>query len=141
GGMAYALRKRGRDVRVVAASARRARVMWESLQAGRPVEMVEEETLANALSGGIELDNRVTFPLVRDFVDEHVLVDEDAIAGAMAWGWRTRRLLLEGGGAVALAALLKGVPGLEEETRPAVVVLSGGNVSLDVLRRVAGDFS
>jgi len=136
GGMGGALAERGRDVMVTAVSARAARVMWESLQAGRPVELPEEETLATALAGGIGLDNRVTLALVRDHVHRHLLVDEDAIVRAIAAGFR-RGLVLEGGGAVALAALLQGDLRVKRpDPRPLAVVLSGGNLDLSVLRRL-----
>ena len=153
GGIGVALAGRGGGVGVVGASAERARVMVESLRRGRPVEMSEEETLASALAGGIELDNRVTFDLVRRFVDTHVVVPEAAVARAMAYAFRSLRLVVEGGGAVGLAALLEGL--LDEaapvprdegaavrravepgDDRPLVVVVSGGNVAEDVLAGV-----
>jgi threonine dehydratase len=106
---------------------------------GRPVTLPERETLANALAGGIGLDNRHSFGLVRDLVGDHVVVDEPAIAGAMSYCARRLRLVVEGGGAVALAALLDGVWQPADGRRgPVVVVLSGGNVSMDVLVRVLG---
>lgn len=135
GGMAVALGERGRDVRVVAATAERAGVMLASLEAGRPLELPEEETLASALSGGIDLDNRVTFGLVRDHVHRHVVVGEEAIADAMAWALRERKLVVEGGGAVGLAAVREGLVE-REDARPMVVVVSGGNVAFDVLAGV-----
>ncbi len=133
GGVGWAAKRRRPGVRIVAVSARRARVMLESLRAGRPVTMEEEETLAEALSGGIGAENRYTLPLVRAVVDDHVTVMEEEIAAAMAYAYRELRLVVEGGGAVGLAALLadrlpRDLPG------PVVVVLSGGNVSL---RRLA----
>jgi threonine dehydratase len=138
GGMAYALHARGREVRVVAASAHRARVMWESLRAGRPVELPEEPTVASALSGGIELDNRVTFELVRRYVDTHVVVEEAAIEGAMAWAWRSYRMGVEGGGAVGLAAVQTGLVEPDPRGKPTVVVVSGGNVGLETMARIVG---
>lgn len=137
GGMAHALARRAPGVVVTAVSARRARVMWESLQAGHPLEMDEEETLATALAGGIGLENRVTLALVRDHVHRHLLVDEDAIARAVVAGYR-RGLVLEGGGAVALAALLEGDLTHGPEG-PLVVVLSGGNLDPKVLVRLLGE--
>ena len=135
GGVGQALRERGMETRMVAVSAERARVMVESLRLGNPVEMPEEATLANALAGGIGLGNRLTLALVRQVVDEHVLVEEEAIARAMAWAFRQAHLVVEGGGAVALAALLEGqlVP---RDARPLVIVVSGGNVAGEVLGRV-----
>ena len=138
GGMGYALARRGRGVRVTAASAARAAVMVESLSAGRPVELPEHDTLASALSGGIGLDNRVTFDLVRAHVHGHVLVEEEAVARAMAHAFRSLHLVVEGGGAVGLAALLEGRIEPADD-RPVVIVVSGGNVAGEVLRRVLED--
>lgn len=125
-----------RRPRCVAVSAERAAVMVASLQADHPVELPEEDTLASALAGGIGLDNRWSFALVRDLVSEHVVVPENDIAGAMAFAWRDLRLVVEGGGAVGLAALLDGrwAPRSRDlDGGPVVVVVSGGNVSRDTL--------
>jgi threonine dehydratase len=113
--------------------------MYESLRVGKPVSMPEEETLAEALSGGIGLTNRFTLPLIRELVDEHVLVDEEGIREAMLYASGSLHLLLEGGGAVALAALLGKRCHLEARgDRGAVaVVLSGGNVSLARLKALS----
>jgi threonine dehydratase len=141
GGIAAALRDRlgaGRT-RCVGVSAINAAVMHASIRVGRPVTLPERETLANALAGGIGLDNRHSFGLVRGLVGDHVMVDEPAIAGAMSYCARRLRLVVEGGGAVALAALVDGVWRPADGQRgPVVVVLSGGNVSMDVLVRVLG---
>jgi len=138
GGVAYALKERRPDLRVVAVSASRARVMVESLRTGKPVQMPEEETLAEALSGGIGTTNRYTLPLIRELVDDHVLVEEEEIREAMLYALRSLNLLVEGGGAVALAAILarKWDPSSETGTDSTAVVLSGGNVSLSRLKRL-----
>jgi threonine dehydratase len=138
GGVSYALKERNPGIRVVAVSAVNARVMYESLRAGKPVTMKEEETLAEALSGGIGLSNRFTMPLIRELVDEHVLVSEEEIRGAMLYAMESLNMLLEGGGAVALAALLgqRCDLGGEKGTEAAAVVLSGGNISLTRLQGI-----
>src|SRR5690606_6577896 len=105
GGIAAVLAERAPGVRVVGASAARAAVMHASLAAGRPVALPEEETLASALAGGIGLANRVTFALARERLAHRVVVGEDAIARAVADAALCLKLLVEGGGAVALAAL------------------------------------
>lgn len=143
GGIAGALRRRlGEGApRTVAVTAERASVMLASLRAGRPVELPEEETVAGALSGGIGLDNAWSFPLVRDLVDEHVVVTEASLREAMAFAFRELRLVVEGGGAAALAALLSGAwrPKPGPEPGPVVAVVSGGNVAFPVLRSVLAD--
>lgn len=132
-GIALALRARWPGVRVMAVYAQRARVMAASIEAGRPLELPEEETLATALAGGIGRPNQWTFPLVQELVDDFIPVSEEEIARAMAFAFEEHRLVVEGGGAVTLAALLAGrvsAPG------PTVAVLSGGNVSLSHLAEV-----
>ncbi|MFH1765919.1 MAG: threonine/serine dehydratase, partial [Gemmatimonadota bacterium] len=138
GGVAYAVKELHPEIRIVAVSAANARVMYESLRVGKPVSMEEEETLAEALSGGIGLTNRYSLPLVRELVDEHILVGEDEIRAAMLYAAGSLNLLLEGGGAVALAALLgrRGGQHRETGTEAVGVILSGGNVSLPRLQRL-----
>jgi threonine dehydratase len=147
GGVAAAFREAGASisspsspVRSVAVSASNAAVMLASIRAGRPVELPEEDTLANALAGGIGTDNRYSFELVRDLVDEHAEVSERQIADAMRYAIGRLNLVVEGGGAVGLAALLAGAwaPSPTLCAGAIVVLLTGGNIStptlLDVLR-------
>lgn len=134
GGIAYAVKEARSSIRIVAVSAERAPVMVRSLEAGHPLELPEEETLASALSGGIGLENRYTFRLVRDLVDRHVLVSEEEIEGAVAYAFKELRTVVEGGGAVGLAALLAGK--LKAEEGPTVVLLSGGNLDPERLAAI-----
>lgn len=140
GGMAAALARMVPDLdgpRCLAASADNAAVMLASLRAGRPVELPEEETLANALAGGIGLDNEYSFDLVRERVHHHATVTEKEIAYAMRYAVQRLRLVVEGGGAVALASLLSGAWSDEAmPDGPIVVVLSGANVAPETLARV-----
>lgn len=138
GGVAYALKEIRPDVRVVGVSATNARVMYESLRAGKPISMEEEKTLAEALSGGIGLTNRYSLALIRELVDEHILVSEEEIRNAMLYASRSLNLLLEGGGAVALAAVMgRGSDRTrEKETETVGVVLSGGNIALNRLKEL-----
>lgn len=130
-GIGLALKPLG--VRVVAVSARRASVMLQSLKAGGPVQAADRETVASALSGGIGLDNRFTFDIVREVASEHVVVEEADIRDAVRKAFRSFRLIVEGGGAVGLAALWSGY-------RPhgrAAVVVSGGNIGAGALAALA----
>ena len=131
-GIAIAMKARIEGLRVVAVSQERGPAMHRSLDAGALVEVVEEDTLADALAGGLGPENRHTFELCRDLVDERVLVTEAEIAEGMAFlhaehGWQ-----VEGGGAVGVAAVLAGKVVVEG---PAAVVVSGGNVGEKMFRR------
>jgi threonine dehydratase len=138
-GITLALKRTDPEYRVVGVSAASARVMYESLDAGKPIAFPEEETIANALSGGIGLDNRYTFELVRDLVDEYVLVSEDEIREAMAFAATEYKLVVEGGGAVGIAALLAGKSSIVGEN--VAVVVSGGNIEAEVLAQIIGEWS
>jgi threonine dehydratase len=130
-------RLRAQAPRAVAVSAERARVMLASLEAGRPVVLEEEDTVASALSGGIGPDNRWSFAAVRALVDEHLVVGEREIRAAMAWACSHLRLVVEGGGAVCLAALRSGRWRPDPARVGAIVaVVSGGNVSAGLLADV-----
>ena len=134
GGIALALKSADPAIRVIGVSMERGPAMVRSLAAGRPVAVEEEASLANSLGGGIGLDNRYTFALVRDLVDETVLVSEAEIAAAMRHCYWQERQIVEGGAAVGIAALLAG------RTAPpgdnVVVLLSGGNVDMRRLTEI-----
>jgi threonine dehydratase len=138
-GIALALKSANSEIRVIGVSMERAPVMYHSLKAGAPIEMAEEDTIADALSGGIGLDNRYTYRMVQQYVDDTVLVSEDEIAEAMAFALEKHHLIVEGAGAVGMAALLhervKGVG------RKVAVVVSGSNVELPMLLRIARNCS
>ena len=125
-GMAVAAKALSPGIGVVGVSQEAGAAMHQSLRAGRVVDVVEEDTLADALAGGLGPDNRFTFELCRLLVDDSLLVSEEEIGAAMAFLYREHGWRVEGGGAVGVAALLAGevAPG-----GPTVVVVSGGNVS------------
>jgi threonine dehydratase len=128
GGIAVALKSADRSIRVIGVSMERGPAMVRSLEAGRPVAVEEEPSLADSLGGGIGLGNRHTFALVRDLVDETVLVSEDEIARAMAHCYWQEQQVVEGAAAVGVAALLA-----RKVSSPAtnlVVLLSGRNVDM-----------
>ncbi len=135
-GIALTVKAGAPATRVVGVSQERGPAMYESLRAGRIVPVVEEDTLADALAGGLGEENLHTMAMVADLVDDIALVSERQIAAAMAWALSAEDLTVEGGGAVGLAALLAGVV---RPRPPAVVVVSGGNVAQETLAAVVGD--
>jgi threonine dehydratase len=105
-----------------------------SLRAGVPVMFEARATIADGIA--VKRPGQVTLPLVERWVDELVVVREDDIAEAMVWLMERAKLVVEGAGAVGVAALLAG------ELTPApsgstVIVLSGGNVDAGLLASIA----
>jgi threonine dehydratase len=130
-GIALAVKSMGRAVRVVGVSMERAPVMYHSLKAGKPIRMEQEESLADALLGGIGLDNQCTFGLVQEYVDDFLLVSEKEIAQGVAFALERHHLVVEGSGAVGMAALLGGK--VNEPGDHVAVVISGGNIDMPLL--------
>jgi len=133
-GIGLALKSASPAIRVIGVSMERAPVMYHSLKAGQPVRMAEEETLADSLQGGIGLDNRYTYRMVQSYVDDIILLTEAEIAAGMVFAFREHHLILEGAGAVGIAALLSHK--IQNPGRKVVVVLSGGNVELASLLEI-----
>jgi threonine dehydratase len=85
--------------------------------------VVELESLADGLAGPVE-PGSLSIPMVRRFVDEFVLVSEEEIARAIAFCWQQYSEKIEGSAATALAAVLFN----KIKHRPAIVLISGGNI-------------
>lgn len=132
-GAAAALKARKPGIRVVGVSMERGAAMHASLAAGRPVEVRELPTLADSLGGGIGLGNRHTFAMVRALVDDVVLLTEAEIAAGIHHCYWHERQIVEGSGAVGVAALLAGKIALEG---PTMLLLSGGNIDMALHHRV-----
>jgi threonine dehydratase len=130
-GIALALKSASPSIRVIGVTMDRAPVMYHSLRAGAPIEMEEEDTIADALVGNIGVNNKYTFRIVQEYVDDTVLVSDEEISAAMAFALEKHHLVVEGGGAVGVAALLHHrADGLGHNV---VIVVSGSNVSLPLL--------
>jgi threonine dehydratase len=134
GGIALALKIAHAGIRTIGVSMERGPAMVESLHAGKVVDIVEEPTIADALAGGIA-PNIHTFDIIQKYVDDTVLVSEEEIAGAMAFALEKHHLVVEGGGVVGIAALLYGK--VERLGKHVAVVVSGGNVDLSLLLKIA----
>jgi threonine dehydratase len=77
---------------------------------------------------------RITFEINRTLVGQGVAVSDDEVAAAVAFAFRELKLVVEPGGAVALAALLSGQ--LDVNGKVVAAVLSGGNIDSDLFARL-----
>lgn len=108
-------------------------VMARSIGAGEVLDMPSGVTLSDGTAGGIERGS-VTFPLNRAVVDDWIIVDEAAIAGAMRRYMDCEGDVIEGAAGVAVAGLLERRS--EIAGKNVVVVICGGNVSEETLQEV-----
>ena len=129
-GVGLAVKGRLGDVRVVGVQAEGCAPYPSSLAAHRPVGARSARTIADGIA--VKRPGSLTLPLVERYVDEVVTVSDDEIAQAMVLLLERSKLVVEGAGAVGVAALMHGH--VESPAKGTVcAVLSGGNVDAALL--------
>jgi threonine dehydratase len=134
-GVAAAIKSTRPEVQVVGVQAEACAPYPASLEAGSPVSVPSALTIADGIA--VKRPGELTLALIRQWVDELVLVGEDEVSEAMVFLLERTKLVVEGAGAVGVAAVLAGK--LPRPARPGttVLVLSGGNVGAGLLAEVA----
>lgn len=136
-GVALAVKNLAPDTKITGLTMEKGAAMYESLKAGKPVQVEEFPSLADSLGGGIGLDNKYTFKMVRDLLDEEVLLTEAEIAAGIRYLYKEHGEVVEGAGAVGVAAILCGKVSL---SGPTVVICSGKNIDTGLhLQVVSGE--
>lgn len=128
-------RKRG-EIKVIGVQPEGSPSMYESWKKGELVSIEESKTIADGLS--VRRPGEITFEFVKRFVDDIILVNDKEILEATHKLLRREHILAEPSGAAAFAGALKQEKmSKDSETHGTVVaVVSGGNISQDVLRNV-----
>lgn len=132
-GIARAAKSIKPDIRVVGISMDRGAAMHLSIEAGRPVEVEEVASLADSLGGGIGADNKLSYPMCRDLLDETLLVTEEEIYHAMQALYYEDRIVAEGACVVGIAAILAGKLAV---TGPTATIVTGRNLDMEMFTRV-----
>ena len=126
------LRREAPQVRIGGAQSVNTAAMSKSLAAGRVTHIESVPSLADGLAGDID---EFALDIGRRALDELALVSEEEIASAIGWLFRQERLVVEGAGAVGVAAVLE----RRLELRfPCVVIVSGKNIDPERHQLVAG---
>jgi threonine dehydratase len=133
-GVAIALKAQRPEMEVVGVQVEGCAPYPESLERGVPVPATSALTIADGIA--VKRPGDITLPLIRRWLDGIAVVAEDSVAEAMVTLMERAKLVVEGAGAVGVAALLDGrvAPAREGVT---AVVLSGGNVDAGLLAAVA----
>jgi threonine dehydratase len=132
-GIAVAMKEQRPEVRIVGVEASAAASALASRRAGRIVAIESADTIADGIA--VKRPGDLTFPLIERYVDDIVAVDEVEIAGAVHMLLERQKLLAEGAGAVALAALTTGRIAVHRG-ESVVAILSGGNIDLNLAGRI-----
>lgn len=131
-GIAVAVKASGRPVTVIGAEAGAVGACSKALASGGPVEVAQSPSIADGIA--VKKVGTRTFGLIRSHVDSVVSVGEDSIAGAILLLLERKKLMVEGAGAVPIAAAMEGQ--LPVGIKKAVFVVSGGNIDVTMLDRV-----
>ncbi|MEI7450066.1 MAG: pyridoxal-phosphate dependent enzyme [Desulfomonile sp.] len=127
-GTAIAASEISPGIRVIGAEPERADDAFRSIAAGRIIPSVNPQTIADGLLTSL---GDLTFPIIKERVDQIVTVSEEGIVAAMRFLWERAKIIVEPSAAVALGIMWEHkikLAGLRVG-----VILSGGNVDLDRL--------
>ena len=134
GGIALALKLQKPDIKVIAVSMERGPSMYESLKKGKPVDVEELETLADCLGGSIGLENKFTFDIVKNSVDDFVLISEEKIAEGIRLNFIEHRLVTEGAAATSVMVAKDNLS--SHLGKNVICLICGGNIDYKLFSEI-----
>ena len=132
-GIAGYLKSVKKNVKIIGCLPKNSPVMYESIKAGKIIEMKTKPTISDATAGGIE-ENSITFDLCKKYVDDYILVTENEIEKAIALILEKHHLVIEGASGVSVASYIN--ERKKFKNKNVVIIMSGGNISMDGLRGI-----
>lgn len=138
-GIASFVRKQAQPAsrtRIIGVQVENAAFMHGFFYRGTQEDVIETPTLADGLAGAVE-EGSITIPLIKKYVDEILLVSEEAVAKAIAFAWQTYGEKIEAAGAVGLAAYLEG----KLPHAPMIQIISGGNIQPDLHAKIIARYA
>ncbi len=108
--------------------------MYESLKAGKPVDVVEEETLADCLGGSIGLENKFTFKIVQNTIDDFVIIEEDKIAEGIKFNFEHHKLITEGAAATSIMVVKDQLS--KHLGNNIICLICGGNIDAELFSKI-----
>lgn len=135
-GIGASLQKQVQRPRLIGVQAEEAPFMHSLFYKDTQDSLPDLPSLADGLTGAVE-HGSVTIPMVKQLVDEIILVSEEEIGRAVAFAWYVYEEKVEGAGAVGLAAILSN----KVKERPVVLAVSGGNIGTEVHNEITARFA
>ena len=108
-------------------------VMYESLNAGKQLDLPSKPTLSDGTAGGVEFGS-ITFEACKEIIDDFTIVSEDEIAKGIQIGLEKNHQLIEGAAGAAIAGFINQKEKIKGQT--VVLVMCGGNISSAVLKSI-----
>ena len=127
-GMAIAIKALKPSVKIIGVQAAAVPSMYKSYHQGKLMKPTYRHTIADGIA--IKVPAQRNFEVLHHYLDDMVVVSEDAISHALFFAIQYKRIIAEGAGVVGLAALLEGKI---KATGPTAIVVSGGNIDVKLL--------
>ncbi|UCE42856.1 MAG: threonine/serine dehydratase [Candidatus Aminicenantes bacterium] len=121
------------DFEILGCQPENSAVMHASVKAGQILDLESLPTISDGSAGGIEQDS-ITFPICQELVDDFILLTEEEIISALKLMLEKHYLLVEGAGALSVAAFIKQIDRFKGKN--VVLILSGSKISLDTLKEI-----
>jgi len=129
-GISTAIKAINPSIKVIGVSALGAPAMKNSYEAKKPLDTLSVRTIADGIA--VRDTSPITLEYILKNVDEFIGVCEDEIASAILFLLEKQKLLVEGAGAVGVAALMHNKLNLPKDAKVGIV-LSGGNIDVTML--------
>jgi threonine dehydratase len=130
-GVSVAIKSMNPEVKVIGVQTENMPSMIASLRRGRAERVEGKPTLADGIA--VKKPGDLTFELVKKYVDEMVVVNEEEIADAILFLLEQAKVVAEGAGAVGVAAVLNK---LDVKGKKVAIVISGGNIDVNMIDRI-----
>ncbi|MCL2087102.1 MAG: threonine ammonia-lyase [Oscillospiraceae bacterium] len=135
-GIAFAIKKLRPDCKVYGVQAQGAASMKHSANSNSRLELESISTFADGIA--VKSPGEITYGLCKEYVDEIVTVTDDETATAILTLIEQQKLVAEGAGAVAVAAVMFDKLPNDLKDKKTCVIVSGGNIDVNILSRVIG---
>lgn len=132
-GVAVAAKALKPSIKIVGVQTSNIPSMKASLESGEVTSAFNDVTIADGIA--VKTPGDLTFSLIKDLIDEIIVVDEEEIAQAMLFLLESQKVTAEGAGAVSTAAVWSGKYQAKKDEN-IVCIISGGNVDINTLYRV-----
>ena len=133
-GIAQAIKLQKPKIKIISVSMERGPSMYDSLKKGVPVDVEELETLADCLGGSIGLDNKFTFNIVKEYVDDFVLVSEEKIAEGIKINFLEHKIVSEGAAATSIMVVKDKLS--SHIGKNIICLICGGNIDAQLFNKV-----
>jgi len=130
-GITIAARALRPNIKIIGVQAEGAASSRASLDAGELRTLASIATIADGIA--VKRPGTMTFPIIQNLVDDVVMVNDEAIIGAVLLLMERCKMLVEGAGAAGVAAMLSGA--IKLEGKKVLVPLTGGNIDINLVGR------